>query len=353
MGTTIFDRDELDLIVEFAGCSLDEKPGKNWVEGVGGLPEYICRIARAVKRTGKTTSQAIAIAVARVKKWAAGADNVNADTRAKAAKAVAEWESKKARSKTKSAGKRVAASHADHPVLCLAATSFNVDTVRTAFDARQREARRAYRQANPSSAYDDGPSDYLYVKEQWTDYIIAATGYGEGKKLYKVPYAVDDNGNITFSDAVEVKTMYVTVEDSDIGDDGTLSDADLQKIMQMSGPCPRSAAEQLLELTTTSAAGTADPLTRLSQTGRSTASALERVIALANEDKPHGDVAYADPGYKDGKKRYPVDTAAHVRAAWSYINQKDNQAGYTSEQLAAIKSKIQAAAKRFNITISA
>lgn len=28
---TIFGRDELDLIVEFAGCSLDEKPGSNWV----------------------------------------------------------------------------------------------------------------------------------------------------------------------------------------------------------------------------------------------------------------------------------------------------------------------------------
>lgn len=27
----IFHRDELDLIVEFAGCSLDEKPGSNWV----------------------------------------------------------------------------------------------------------------------------------------------------------------------------------------------------------------------------------------------------------------------------------------------------------------------------------
>src|SRR6185312_5147778 len=35
---------------------------------------------------------------------------------------------------------------------------------------------------------------------------------------------------------------------------------------------------------------------------------------------PYGDVAYADPGYQsDKKKRYPIDSADHVRAAWSYI----------------------------------
>lgn len=38
--TVVFARDELDLIVEFAGCSLDEKPGSNWVQGAGGLPDY-------------------------------------------------------------------------------------------------------------------------------------------------------------------------------------------------------------------------------------------------------------------------------------------------------------------------
>lgn len=36
----VFDQADSDLILAFAGCSLDEKPGKNWVEGVGGLPEY-------------------------------------------------------------------------------------------------------------------------------------------------------------------------------------------------------------------------------------------------------------------------------------------------------------------------
>ena len=96
----------LDGIAEFkkenpwiplAGCSLDTHPTKhNWVEDAGGLPQYICEIARALVRSGKDTSTAISIAVSRCKVWAAGGGNVNADTRAKAAAAVAEWEKKKA-----------------------------------------------------------------------------------------------------------------------------------------------------------------------------------------------------------------------------------------------------------------
>jgi len=253
VGTSvIFDRDELDLIVAFAGCSLDESPGKNWVEGVGGLPEYICQIARAVKRTGKTTSQAVAIAVSRVKKWATGV-GVDKKTQAKATKALAQWEAKKAANKTKTAAKeaagRVGMSNLDTAVLNLAATTtFNVDLVKQAFDNRQRDARKTWRAANPNATYEDGPQ-YLYIKEQWTTYLIAASGYGEGKSLYKIPYTVDTDGTVTFGDATEVQTQYVAVDGSDIGDDGTLSDADLQKLMDLCGPCPNRAADRILTLT--------------------------------------------------------------------------------------------------------
>lgn len=92
------------LIVVFAGCSLDESPGSNWVQDAGGLPSFICEIARAIKRTGKTTSEAIAIAVSRVKVWATG-KGVDKKTQTKAAAAVAEWEAKKAKSKTKTKAK--------------------------------------------------------------------------------------------------------------------------------------------------------------------------------------------------------------------------------------------------------
>src|SRR5437588_4001814 len=74
---------------------------------------------------------------------------------------------------------------------------------------------------------------------------------------------------------------------------------------------------------------------------------------MADTKQPYGDVAYADPGYqKDGKKRYPIDTAEHTKAAWSYINQSDNASAYSPEHLASIKGKIKAAAKKFGIAIA-
>lgn len=76
-------------------------------------------------------------------------------------------------------------------------------------------------------------------------------------------------------------------------------------------------------------------------------------VALADSDsasKPYGDVAYADPGYIGGKKRYPIDKD-HVRAAWSYINQQRNSDRYTSAQLSAIKGKIKSAMRKFGIQV--
>ena len=68
--------------------------------------------------------------------------------------------------------------------------------------------------------------------------------------------------------------------------------------------------------------------------------------------EPYGDVTYADPGYRDNKKRYPIDTPDHIRAAWSYINMPKNQTDYTDEQVAQIKGRIKAAAKKAGIEIA-
>lgn len=77
-----------------------------------------------------------------------------------------------------------------------------------------------------------------------------------------------------------------------------------------------------------------------------------RLIRKADK-KPYGNVKYADPGLqKDGKARYPVDTAEHAKAAWSYINQAKNEAKYSSGDLAKVKSKIKAACKKFGIEIT-
>jgi hypothetical protein len=77
---------------------LDRSPKKNWVEESGGLPKYIEDIAHDLHtERGMSISRAIATAISKVKKWAAGGDDVKPDTRAKAAKAVAEWEALRAK----------------------------------------------------------------------------------------------------------------------------------------------------------------------------------------------------------------------------------------------------------------
>lgn len=95
---------------------------------------------------------------------------------------------------------------------------------------------------------------------------------------------------------------------------------------------PEAAVDDLAQLLTK---GSVDP---------------ESLLDLLNKDedkKPYGDVEYADPGYQeDKKKRYPIDTEAHIRAAWNYINKEKNQEQYTSSQVASIKRRIIAAWKK-------
>ena len=75
---------------------VGERGGRqNWVDKAGGLPKMVRAVAHALIRKGRDESSAIAIAVATIKKWAAGGDNVNPKTRAKAQAALAEWERKK------------------------------------------------------------------------------------------------------------------------------------------------------------------------------------------------------------------------------------------------------------------
>src|SRR6516165_9831016 len=62
----------------------------------------------------------------------------------------------------------------------------------------------------------------------------------------------------------------------------------------------------------------------------------------------YGNVPYADSKHH----KYPIDTKAHVKAAWSYLSMPKNAKFYSSGELAAMKSKIKAAAKKFGIEIS-
>ena len=55
-------------------------------------------------------------------------------------------------------------------------------------------------------------------------------------------------------------------------------------------------------------------------------------------------VRYADLGWQpDGKKRYPLDTPSHIRAAWAFIHMPASARRYGAAHLAAIRSRIAAA----------
>lgn len=101
------DHSDQDLINDVELGRLNWDPGVNWVEASGGLPKYIEDIAIGIMKGGKfNRSRAIAIAVSRVKRWAAGLDGVTAKTQAKASKAFAEWEALKAKNKARMAAKK-------------------------------------------------------------------------------------------------------------------------------------------------------------------------------------------------------------------------------------------------------
>lgn len=61
----------------------------------------------------------------------------------------------------------------------------------------------------------------------------------------------------------------------------------------------------------------------------------------------YGDVEFADPT----NKKYPVDTPEHVRAAWNYINHKDNAAKYDADEVETIKNRIKKAAEKHGVEI--
>jgi len=64
--------------------------------------------------------------------------------------------------------------------------------------------------------------------------------------------------------------------------------------------------------------------------------------------REHGDVKFADPV----NKKYPIDTQEHIRAAWSYINHKDNAAKYDADEVKTIKNRIKRAAKKHGVEIN-
>ena len=120
---TVSDEEAIAAIAEDDDELADEDVQEfNWVDEVGGLPKYIREIADSLMENGFTESRAIATAVNTVKRWARGGParaggegSVSAKTQAKAVKALAEWEAKKARAKAASAESVTAGAAPDAP----------------------------------------------------------------------------------------------------------------------------------------------------------------------------------------------------------------------------------------------
>jgi hypothetical protein len=258
--TVMLSDSDFQHIIYLAGCTLAKKPGKNnWLEedAVGGLPDYICRIARAINRDdpSKSISSVIAIAVGRVKTWARGGGSVNADTKAKAAKALAEWETKKKAAKANNKGKGKMKLSSEQEITLFLAKSYNVDDI-----------RNKYRETSSN------PGTHVYVREMWSDHMIVSeedeSSLNYESKIYKVPYTVDKDGSPTFGQKVEMKMAYVPLSHPDL--QTPLTDAQLEKATLI--PC------------TYKDRGTLSEMVRLaSQSARN-----EQILKLsAFEDKPN------------------------------------------------------------------
>jgi hypothetical protein len=70
-------------------------------------------------------------------------------------------------------------------------------------------------------------------------------------------------------------------------------------------------------------------------------------VAPQRGKNEYGNVKFADPV----NSKYPIDTPTHIRAAWSYINHKDNAAKYDKSEVAKIKRRIKTAAKKAGVEI--
>lgn len=217
-------QDDHALIVFFsAGCSLDSSPGTNWVENNGGLPNYICKLAKGIMKSGKSKSSAIAIAVSRVKVWSAGGDDVDADTKAKAVKAVAEWTALKAKNKSKKLVKATSVQGREIVMLSNLGV-FNTEMVRRAWNDLESKLSSEFWKANPAysppyssdspeQVHDRPHYDYSYIQELWTDHIFVAYENNVGPtggKFANVPYSVNGD-QVTFGTPQILEQVLVEV----------------------------------------------------------------------------------------------------------------------------------------------
>jgi HK97 family phage prohead protease len=171
------------------GTGLDRSPKKNWVEMTGRLPAYIEKIAKSIhEKRGLPLDQAIPIAIATVKKWAAGGDKVDPDTRTKAAKAVAEWEALKARNAARRGAKKDAEDVLAEPEMPEEAGAESFYLPGTYEELRDRLRAAAV------DAFGDDPGHMVEIMGTWPGTAVITRYQLEGDReteSYEVPYGFD------------------------------------------------------------------------------------------------------------------------------------------------------------------
>jgi hypothetical protein len=73
---------------------------------------------------------------------------------------------------------------------------------------------------------------------------------------------------------------------------------------------------------------------------------LQKVATREDVSQTEGKEKYGNVKFADSKnKKYPIDNADHIRAAWNYINKDKNAAKYSADDLSTIKASIVSAWK--------
>lgn len=168
-----------DLDGKMAHESLNRSPKRNWVEKAGQLPAYIQHIAKDIhEKRGLPLSQAIPIAIAAVKRWAVGGDDVNSQTRAKAVKAVAEWEKLKAASRAKKDEAPESIESGRYPFL--------PGTFEELRDQLREEATKMFN----TYSFGNGPA-HVEVIGTWPSHAVVTAYSTDGKaQTFELPYTL-------------------------------------------------------------------------------------------------------------------------------------------------------------------
>lgn len=168
-----------------------------------------------------------------------------------------------------------------------------------------------------SNYYDYG---YFSLTAIYADSVVIYGYFGDNANPYyiQIDYTIDDDGIVTLGESQIVHMMPISCHDVD-GNDEALD------LVACDDPEPE------------------DDMSKLAK--------VSKRPDVSTADKKHAEAKYGDNiEYADEKnKKYPIDTAEHVRAAASYFGQAKNRAKYSAADQKKIDAKISAAKKKFGI----